>query len=248
MQSILPDRYDVQARLGPLALTLSPLVLGVLVWTGLPSVPAAIVVTAVLAVFGKWLAELGRARGKKLEAALFRDWGGGRVTARLRCLDTSNTDKAALFARRQRVALLVPEVRFPTEQDEREDPAAADAIYDRAVGALFERQRQHNLVHAENCSYGFIRNALGLKPAAILFGFMGLLSTFHKSGWCLFSINSNMLTLTSMLIFAVMMWFVVAVTPVAVRRRNERLADALYKALQGMDLPVRPSGIHSGVG
>ena len=248
MQSILPDRYDLQARIAPVALALAPIAAGVVAWTGAPSLPTGLGLALGIAVLGKWLAGVGRARGKRKESELFHKWGGGRSTARLRCLDASNDDRRALDLRRARVAVLLPEQDLPSAMDERVDPTRADAAYDRFVGALFERTRGNGVVHAENCAYGFLRNAYGLRPFALGSAVLGLLAIGLAARYDLGpdappKALLGVLAAGSLLLLG---WFALTVTERAVRAQNERLADALYKALDGLDLEVvSPNRLYS---
>ncbi|HJU04522.1 MAG TPA: hypothetical protein VJ692_05165 [Nitrospiraceae bacterium] len=67
----------------------------------------------------------------------------------------------------------MPELRFPTQEEETADPGAADLIYSSAVEALKEQARGDELVEKEVTEYGFRRNLLGLKPYGILLCALG---------------------------------------------------------------------------
>jgi hypothetical protein len=74
-------------------------------------------------------------------------------------------------------------LRLPTEQEETADPQQADEIYDAAGLALRVRARGlpgAELVHEQNCEYGFRRNVLGLRPYALSVAVAGLLAV---SAW-----------------------------------------------------------------
>ena len=72
--------------------------------------------------------------------------------------------------RRHQVQKLVPDLDLPTGVEEAASPEAADRAYAAFVRVLLDRFRdygRHPLLFDELCSYGFLRNALGLKWIAV---------------------------------------------------------------------------------
>ena len=65
---------------------------------------------------------------------------------------------------------------LPTEDEELADPELADQAYQAAVAVLIARTRgrrkEYPLIFAENCSYGFRRNMLGLRTWGTLLALM----------------------------------------------------------------------------
>ncbi|MEU3957704.1 hypothetical protein AB0F45_36410, partial [Streptomyces achromogenes] len=162
--SVLFDKYSRRARLRPVLIMLLPLALPLAV--GVPSLPRgrwlwSLIVLSGLPLFAD---QLGRSRGKRIEARLFQSWGGKPTVQLLRW--RGPTDRQRLGFLRARIQdILGTSLRLPTEQEELADPQRADEIYDAAALALRVRARGlpgAELVQEQNCEYGFRRNTLGL--------------------------------------------------------------------------------------
>lgn len=164
------DQYSLQARLTPSLLALLPLFV-----TAAVSAPAlyklatGLVSLAVACGLTVALGHTARSRGRATEKKLLREWGGLPTTLWLRhtnaTLDELTKERYYEFLEKK-----IPNWRAPTKEEEHADPGRADGIYDSAVKWLREHTRDHkqyDLVFKENISYGFRRNALGVKPFAI---------------------------------------------------------------------------------
>ncbi|MEU2441511.1 hypothetical protein ABZ595_35810 [Streptomyces rubradiris] len=167
--SVLFDKYSRRARLRPVLIMLLPLALPLAV--GVPSLPRgrwlwSLILLSGLPLFAD---QLGRSRGKRIEARLFQSWGGKPTVQLLRW--RGPTDRQRLGFLRARIQdILGTSLRLPTEQEELADPQRADDIYDAAALALRVRARGlpgAELVQEQNCEYGFRRNTLGLRPYAL---------------------------------------------------------------------------------
>lgn len=161
------DAYSLQARRVPVAaVALPPLVLaGASV---LASVKLGIVSGLVLTVFAALAGQLGRDRGKRLEAQLWASWGGSPTLQRLRFRTANN--RSVVERLHGRIETITGEA-LPTLQDERADPIDADDRYEEAsarIRALTRNPDQFPLLFAENVNYGMRRNMLGLKRVAII--------------------------------------------------------------------------------
>lgn len=118
---------------------------------------------------GFWaiIEQIGRHPGKKGEPGLFAAWGGTPTTILLR--HRGNPNPVLLHQLHERLARLSG-LKFPTATEETADPQGADHVYEAATDYLRNNTRnkeQFPLVFAENCNYGFRRNAWGLCPWAI---------------------------------------------------------------------------------
>lgn len=169
------DRYTWRARIRPVALALVPLALPVAAvapdWSGGGGVWALVLSVVVLL-----LAEpLGRARGKRIEQTLFAGWGGKPSVQLLRWRGPMN--RTQLVYVRARVQEIVgTALPLPTEREERDDPIAADEVYETAGAVVRARARAlagAGLLAEHNCEYGFRRNALGLRGWALVVAALG---------------------------------------------------------------------------
>jgi hypothetical protein len=117
------------------------------------------------------MAETSRRLGHELESKLFDEWGGKPSTQLLRHRDrriekpTKQRYHAFLAARIN--------VSFPTADEETQDPAGADEVYQSGVRWLLNHTRPNgdknfDLLLKENIGYGFRRNLLGVKKVGIV--------------------------------------------------------------------------------
>lgn len=187
----ITDPYERQARLWPALLALLPLFMTVGTIYG-PRVSALsnAVTLAIACGVLYLLAQMSRDRGKALEATLFAEWGGTPTTQLLRHRDPTieGTTKSRYHTFLSR-KLGQP---FPDPQQEADDPKAADDFYRSGVRWLLNHTTDHErfqLLFKENISYGFRRNALGLKPLALLIAIacvifmLTMYSVVTTSGW-----------------------------------------------------------------
>jgi hypothetical protein len=165
----ITDPYERQARLFPALLALLPLFITIGLIYG-PKVSALTnLMTVVVACGGLYLlAQISRDRGKALEDKLFAEWGGKPSTQLLRHRDP--LIEAATKARYHAFLSRKLDQALPDSTQEANDPKAADDLYQSAVRWLLNHTADHERFHLlfkENISYGFRRNALGLKPIAL---------------------------------------------------------------------------------
>jgi hypothetical protein len=165
------DSYGRQARLFPGLLTIFPPLLAILAWFPwflLSNVAATLLTLAMSCGLLYALGSYARTKGRRLEPKLLKLWGGWPTTLLLR--HTSELDAHTRQRYHVCLARLVPgNLPFPTAEQERAEPAAADAVYDSAIRWLKEKARgkDFTMVLRENAQYGFRRNLRGLKPFAI---------------------------------------------------------------------------------
>jgi hypothetical protein len=164
------DPYSRQARLYPALLTLLPALAMSVAW--FPTVTSSGQILLELAAACGLLfllADLARARGKRIEPILLRDWGGWPTTLWLRHADSHLSPDL----KRRYHAFLSKQPSLgamPTIEQERADSPLADERYASAVSWLKEKCRgtAFPLVEKENAAYGFRRNLLGLKTFGII--------------------------------------------------------------------------------
>jgi hypothetical protein len=166
------DPYDRQARLYPALLCLLPL-LALIALLYAPHVSALTgVVTLAVSCGGLYLmTNICREMGKRVEERLFREWGGKPTTQLLRHRDGVIDS----VSKRRYHAFLAAKINtlFPDAEQEKLDPAKADEAYQSGARWLLDHTRpdagkQFDLLFRDNITYGFRRNALGVRPLAIV--------------------------------------------------------------------------------
>lgn len=163
------DAYSLKARLFPALIAVIPSLaaLAILISWNKFGLTSMIATTAIpVLVFAA--ADIARRLGKRIEERIYTELGGKPSVAMLRSSDT--TFDAATKA--QYRAFLASKIGqpAPSEQEEKDDPKAADAFYERCGGWLRENTRNTNkfpVLFSENITYGFRRNLLGLKWLAL---------------------------------------------------------------------------------
>jgi hypothetical protein len=178
------DPYERQARLWPALLALLPLFVTVGAIYGPRASVFANAMTLVIACGGLYvLAQISRDRGKALEEKLFAEWGGKPTTQLLRHRDP--TIEAATKSRYHAFLSRKLGSAFPEANQESHNPKAADDVYQSGVRWLLNHTRdpdRFQLLLKENISYGFRRNALGLKPLALFVAVACILFVLAKYG------------------------------------------------------------------
>lgn len=230
------DKYSFQARLRPALLSLFPVFLTISVSTpALYDLAASFWSLATACGVTVALAHFARKRGRKIQDQLIRDWGGLPSTLWLRHadehLETETKKRYLNFLQHN-----VPGWKAPTPEEELADHAKADSQYGSAVKWLLEYTRDTKkfpLIFAENISYGFRRNTLGLKPIGIL---LSLIST-TQSVWWLYGINLGLIIanhsgqiLVGIISLVMFLWWCCGVTKSWVRDAADAYAKALLAA------------------
>lgn len=165
----ITDPYERQARLWPALLALCPIVMTLELVCGKTMSVLTNTVMLVTSCGGLYLlTNICRERGKLLEPKLYEAWGGKPTTQLLR--HRNSTIEGVTKRRYHSFLANKINVPFPNAEQESADPTSADEIYQSAVRWLLNQTRdtkQFNLLFKENITYGFRRNALGLKPLGI---------------------------------------------------------------------------------
>jgi len=169
------DEYDREARLVPALVAILPIAfiaigLGLQNNAILASVIAALLAVGVPTIVAKQVADRGRA----VEAKLFAKWGAAPTSLML----VPPADGRASEIQRQRRGRLekASGVSLPT------NPALVGSdveVYQAAVRWLIENTRDHArfpVLWAELKTYGFERNALGLRRIALFASGLGVLA------------------------------------------------------------------------
>lgn len=179
MLAKVTDPYERQARLYPALLAGLPLIVTATILYGSNSVITAASTVTVSCGGLYLLANIARERGRRLEPILYEAWGGKPTTQLLRHRDRNI--EGPTKRRYHEFLSRTVSLQFPSETEEESNPVTADDIYQSAVRWLLNQTRdvkKFKLLYQENISYGFRRNALGLKP-------IGLALSFITVGWVL---------------------------------------------------------------
>lgn len=178
------DTYAIRAQLWPSLLTVLPLGLGLVAWTGSESIlQPAIAATLGTCGISFAMAVLARNCGRELQPKLWREWGGPPIVQLLRHRGIGN---AILRGRWHKYLETLLGQTFPSAAQEREDPQKADAVYEAASKLVIEKQRkspESPLLAKENAHYGFCRNLLALKPIGVTTTAAGGISAIAAIFW-----------------------------------------------------------------
>ncbi|WP_155625640.1 hypothetical protein [Burkholderia pseudomultivorans] len=169
MVSAFGDRYDRNARLKPALLMLLPALVAVIaLYHDALGMLGSIVTLAGGCGLPFLLADFARSRGVAREQELWKSWGGAPSTQLLRHAD-STVDPVSK-ARYHGFLAEKTSTKFPTPAAEKQNPEKADAVYASATkwlrGATRD-EKKFRLLLNDNITYGFRRNAYGLRGFGI---------------------------------------------------------------------------------
>ena len=239
----LLDPYALRARLMPALLVLLPAALGVAAWfPGQFAVLGSLL--AFVAVFGSgcFLSECVRDRGKNLERDLIDEWGGLPSTLLLRhCDNYLNPETKARYHRR--LEQMVPDISLPSEEEEQNDPEAADQAYASRGDFLREQTRdpqKFGLLLSENIQYGTRRNLLGSKSIALWIGIPALASCSAAGGYSVRVEGGLEVPLVCTLIaVACLLFWIFRVNSAWVRTTAFAYAERLLSACDSIQPPLK---------
>lgn len=156
------DEYGRKAQLYPaLLVILPPLVTLLVLYPNLVSLKGTIGTMIVSCGLLYLLANLSRDAGRRKQDTLFPD---GLPTHRfLRHSDTS-IEPPTKARYKTFLAKKVSGLKFPTDEEEKQNKKAADDAYRSAVRWLVNNTRAYKRVQQELIAYGFRRNLYGIKP------------------------------------------------------------------------------------
>ncbi|ODP35238.1 hypothetical protein [Pandoraea sp. ISTKB] len=163
------DAYAIRARLFPAIIGAAPALAALTLlisWKtfGLSNMIASLGMLVLL-----WaIADFARARGRAIESALYADYGGMPSITMFRrsdsTIDSGSKDRYRVFLAGKLGVVA------PSAADEAADQAAADSFYDQCGNWLRQNTRDTKkfpILFAENVTYGFRRNLLGVKALAL---------------------------------------------------------------------------------
>jgi hypothetical protein len=236
IQKALPmDEYDLKARFTPGVAAIAPaLMVAMVAIPGLAQAKLAAGSLGAMALAALQMAALPlvRAAGRARQEALYEEWGGKPTTAMLRHRDTriNPLTKRRLHEKLRRLG---PDFPVPTEEEEQENPRAADTKYEAVANEVRERAKAKKIkaVHRENIGYGAARNLYGLK----LFGIAVCLASLLTLAW-LVHLHGDFVPnpsefVVALAVVVVMVAWVGGCTSAMVRQHGEAYAYALFEAV-----------------
>lgn len=248
------DPYERRARLYPALMMLAPLfvLFAALYHDNLgPIDTLASVLVSCGALF--LLSDLARNLGKAKEQALWQQWGGMPSMQVLRHSDAT-IDEISKKRYHEVLGQLLG-IPFPSVSDEASAPEKADAIYRSASTKLREATRdtkKFKLLFIDNITYGFRRNALGLKPWAIvacMFALIWELLALDVFSWGksvhsvhdLRGLVGGPALAVLLIVFAMLLVWAFGFTKQATRSAAFSYAQKLIEACETLDKPSQPS-------
>ncbi len=243
------DTYTRSARLMPALLVFLPIGLAAGAWTTKfadSKTAGGLVTLATSFGLASLLAQVGRDAGKKRQDQLYTSWGGKPTTVMLRHR-TGAFNRHTLARYHAKLGALIPELRLPSEEQERGDPAAADEVYEACIDYLLAHTRDQSkfrLVFEENVNYGFRRNLWGMKAAAIAIDLLALvlMGTRAISGnGGLPSVDATWIA--ALILNAILLaWWLIRIRPAWIRSAADAYARQLIAACDQIESPAPGKG------
>ena len=173
------DEYTRNARLKPAFLVILPIALTLAVLGFKQSATEGTLFGLASSLgFTFLLSQLVRDSGKARELWLFEKWGGKPSIAMLRHSDPRlNVNTRGRY--HKRLSAMLPEAILPSAEQEKANPAEADASYASCGDYLLSKTRDKDrfqLLFQENVSYGFRRNLWAMKPAGVAISILSLVA------------------------------------------------------------------------
>jgi hypothetical protein len=230
------DPYGRQARLYPALIVILPIALLIVVWfPALWSMWGALGSLASSCGLILLLAQVARDRGKKLEPNLYERWGGKPSVVLLRHRD-SRIDEHTKSRYREFLKGKLPQLTFPTVEEERAGPQVADAVYQSVTSWLLTQTRdtkRFSILFRENISFGFRRNLWGLKPVGVAItlaaGCLSVASIIYRYWVEQATPSPEVVVVTAGVWFLLFIWIAV-VTPTWVRLPADAYGQQLLAA------------------
>jgi hypothetical protein len=233
--SLIPDEYEVRARLKPVLLVSLPPTLAAMSW--FPDLSGMQFLVGLLAAFGfvALLAQLGRDQGKQFEPWLYKQWGGMPSAQLLRHRDSRLAPETK---RRYHEVLtqLVPQLCLPSAATEAADMYSADSSYESCSAFLRERTRDKKvfpLVFAENVNYGFRRNLWSMRRAGVTLCLLALVASAAAA----IALRKNGLppvvpTVAMLLSASLLVWWLLRIKPTWVQVAAYAYAERLLSSCE----------------
>jgi hypothetical protein len=233
----LIDRYVLGARVAPVAVVAFSLFLAISAWIPFAQWPVKLIGGSAFLALGAFvLAHLARDAGKAIEGPLWESWGGPPTVRMLRHRDTTIAAGSKAALHRHLIELGIVEW-LPSETEEREEPARADAAYLTCADWLRRKALElkgnapFDIVHSENIWYGYRRNILGIK----LYGLVIWVFALIVAGAAFFFGRRPFIEFGGIIFVGAYLFF--AVTEAALKRAADDYSKRLLDAAQSLQPP-----------
>lgn len=233
--SFLPDHYTRQARLFPALLVMLPVGLAIVAWFPQKFIGWGLLLGIAMSCgLTALLAQIGRDLGKSKEPTLYEKWGGKPTTQLLRCAN-SYIDQHTKSRYKQKLQNVIATITFPSAEEEKHAPDAADEVYVSCTKYLLEKTRdlkQFDLLYKENVNYGFRRNLWGMKPAGLILAAGGLIAAAIPIYLVRADTIPPVAVAASALNAALLIWWLLRIRPDWVRMAAFAYAERLLAACE----------------
>ncbi len=238
------DAYSIRARLFPALIAAAPALAALTLlisWRtfGISNVIASIGMLVLLFA----VADFARARGRAIEIELHAELKGLPSITMFRRSDQTINDGSKNRYRDHLARELG--VSAPSIEEEREDQRAADAFYEQCGVWLRQRTRDTKafpLLFAENITYGFRRNLLGVKAFSLwLNAIVVTVCAFMlwRISWALNTPLGGKLAVVLIVAVAHAAYMVLAVNRKAVRDASRAYGRELILSCESLLQPVK---------
>ena len=227
------DQYEMKARIAPTIIVILPLAVAILsialvisdqiVQVILSSGIALIIVIYILS-------SLVRYCGTKIEADLWKNWGGPPSTRFMRWSDSTFGDdlKQQLYAAVESRC----RIRLSSVEEEKEDPNKADGLIGQAflqVKATVRHDDPEGIWTKHNVEYGSYRNLLGSRGIWLVFSILGTIACgafwyLNKDYILIFGLALNVLLAACSILSG---WYVL---PSLAKRAAEQYAEGIWNS------------------
>jgi hypothetical protein len=228
------DHYSFRARLQPAFVALLPIAMCVMAWAQ----PGTKWVTALWSLLGAagftfFLSNVARNRGKSIEPKLWESWGGAPTTQLLRHRGGANPILRDRW--HQQLAKLLGR-QMPTAEEEANDPAAADAVYEAGTKLLIGKtynSKAYPFVYRDNVNYGFCRNLYGLRGLGISASIIGTIGSLAAGAFFILHGQGQLLPgACACICLAMLLWWIFTVTASWVKVPAMNYAQHLFGAAE----------------
>ncbi len=175
------SRYELQARVFPSFIAVSPIGVTVLIWyPEIISLESSFLTIFVLFIILFSLAKVAREFGKRIEKRMIKEERGFPTTRFLKHSDNTLN----IYTKMRYHKYLnehIPDMQLPSKEEELESSDGCTEKYNSAIHWLLEKTRdnqKYSLIYEDNINYGFSRNMVGIKYISICLAIISLLIDF----------------------------------------------------------------------